>query len=183
MGDLISQFGVLGPLAFIGLQILQVVITPLSHYTVSLAGGFVFGIWPGFLYNWLGRVIGTALAFYIARVWGRQIIKHIARPETLHKYDFYFEKGRALIFLAYFLPFFPDDEISYLAGISAMSPKIFLPLMTLGHVSGSLALAYVGNGIISTTEPMFIILSLITLLGGAWFIWRLRKIRQIQKLP
>jgi len=63
------------------------------------------------------------------------------------------------------LPLFPDDELSYLAGFSAMKPKIFLPLMIIGHISGSLSLAYMGNGIKSVKEPLFIILSLVTLIG------------------
>lgn len=174
--DFINQFGILAPLAFVVLQILQVIITPFSHYTVSIAGGFIFGMWQGFIYNYIGRVIGTTIAFYLGRHLGRKIIKHVVKKETIKKYDHYFDKGELLLFLAYFLPFFPDDELSYLAGFSAMSTKIFLPLMAIGHISGSLALAYVGNEIQSIKEPMFIIISLITLIGGVWFVWHYRKI-------
>jgi len=174
--NFVNQFGIFAPLAFILLQILQVILTPLSHYTVSIAGGFIFGTWLGFIYNWIGRVIGTAIAFYLGRYLGRKIIKYVVKEETIKKYDYYFEKGKLLLFLAYFLPLFPDDELSYLAGFSAMRPKIFLPLMAIGHISGSLSLAYIGNGIQSVKEPMFIILSLITLIGGIWFVWHYRKI-------
>ncbi len=176
--DFVSQFGIFAPLAFIVLQILQVVITPFSHYAVSIAGGFIFGTWQGFIYNWIGRVIGTAIAFYLARIFGRKIIKHLVKKETIQKYDYIFEKGKLLLFLAYFLPLFPDDELSYLAGLSAISPRIFLPLMAIGHISGSLSLAYIGNGIQSFREPMFIILSLITLIGGIWFVRHYRKIKR-----
>ena len=176
--DFVNQFGIFSPIAFIAIQILQVVITPFSHYAVSITGGFIFGTWQGFIYNWIGRVIGTAIAFYLGRYLGRKIIKHVVRPETIKKYDYYFDKGKILLFLAYFLPVFPDDELSYLAGFSAMKPRIFLPLMTIGHVSGSLALAYVGNGIQSIKEPMFIILSLVTLIGGIWFAWHYRKVKE-----
>ena len=175
--DFVSQFGVFAPLAFIVLQILQVVITPFSHYAVSIAGGFIFGTWQGFIYNWIGRIIGTAIAFYLARIFGRKIIKHLVKKETIQKYDYIFEKGKLLLFLAYFLPLFPDDELSYLAGLSAISPRIFLLLMAIGHISGSLSLAYIGNGIQSFKEPMFIILSLITLIGGIWFAWHYRKVK------
>lgn len=175
--NFVNQFGIFAPIAFIVLQILQVVVTPLSHYTVSIAGGFIFGTWQGFVYNWIGRVIGTAIAFYLGRYFGRKIIKRVVKPETINKYDYYFDKGKILLFLAYFLPLFPDDELSYLAGFSAMEPKIFLPLMAIGHVSGSLSLAYIGNGIQSAKEPMFIILSLITLIGGILFVWHYRKIK------
>jgi len=176
--DFVGQFGIFSPLAFIILQILQVIITPFSHYVVSIAGGFIFGTWQGFIYNWIGRVIGTAIAFYLGRYLGRKIIKHVVKPETIKKYDYYFEKGKLLLFLAYFLPIFPDDELSYLAGFSIMKPKVFLPLMAIGHISGSLALSYVGNGIQSIKEPMFIIVSLGTLIGGIWFVWHHRKVKR-----
>lgn len=171
----VNQFGIFAPLVFIILQALQVIITPISHYTVSIAGGFIFGLWPGFFYNFIGRVIGTATAFYLGRIFGRRIIKHVVKPETIKKYDYFFDKGKLLLFLAYFLPLFPDDEISYLAGFSAIRPRIFLTLMFIGHISGSLSLAYVGSGIKSMKEPMFIFLSVITLVGGVLFIWYYNK--------
>jgi uncharacterized membrane protein YdjX (TVP38/TMEM64 family) len=57
-----------------------------------------------------------------------------------------------------------------------MRPKVFLPLMAIGHISGSLSLAYIGNGIQSFKEPLFIILSLITLIGGILFVLYYKKI-------
>ena len=92
-----------------------------------------------------------------------------------------FEKGKVLLFLAYFLPLFPDDEISYLAGLSNLSAKLFIPLIVLGHISGSLSLAYIGNGIKSISDPLFIILSLITLIGGVVFIYCYNKITKNSK--
>ena len=175
--NFVNSFGVFSPLAFIVLQILQVIITPFSHYVVSIAGGFIFGTWLGFLYNLIGRIIGTAIAFYLGRILGRKIIRHVVKPETIKKYDHYFNKAKVLLFLAYFLPLFPDDELSYLAGFSSMKPRMFLPLMAIGHVSGSLSLAYIGNGIQSFREPMFIFLSLITLVGGIWFVLGYKKVK------
>jgi uncharacterized membrane protein YdjX (TVP38/TMEM64 family) len=173
----VNQFGAFASIAFILLQITQVVVTPINHYVVSIAGGFIFGIWPGFIYNWIGRVIGTLIAFYIGRNFGRKIIKHVAKPKTIEKYDMFFNKGKILLFLAYFLPLFPDDELSYLAGISAISPKIFIPIMAIGHIGGSLGLSYLGNGLESLKDPIFIIISILTLLAGVWFAWSYRKIK------
>lgn len=174
--EFILQFGTFAPIIFILLQIIQVVITPFSHYAVSIAGGFIFGTWAGFLYNWTGRILGTAIAFYLGRYFGKKIIKKAVKPETIKKYNFYFEKGKILLFLAYFLPMFPDDELSYLAGISSINPKVFLPLIIIGHLSGSLALAYLGNGIQSVTDPLFILLSAINLIGGVLFLIYYKKV-------
>lgn len=167
----VNQFGIFAPIVFILLQIVQVIITPFSHYFVSVAGGFIFGPWLGSLYNWIGRVIGTIIVFYIARYLGRAIIKHVAKEETIKKYDYYFDKGKILLFLAYFLPVFPDDELTYLAGFSKISSKIFIPLIIIGHISGSLSLAYIGSGIQSIRDPLFIIISLVALIGGIIFLY------------
>ena len=75
------------------------------------------------------------------------------------------------------LPGFPDDELSYLAGFSALNPKVFIPLMAIGHIGGSLAGAYLGSGI-SYTDPLFIILSLVTLIAGVLFVLFYKKLKQ-----
>ncbi|MFA7709423.1 MAG: TVP38/TMEM64 family protein [archaeon] len=174
----VNSFGSFAPVIFIILQILQVVITPISHYAVSIAGGYIFGLWLGALYNFIGRVIGTIIAFYLARDIGKKIVEKVVNKQTQEKYNYLFEKGKVLLFLAYFLPLFPDDEISYLAGLSNLSAKLFIPLIILGHISGSLSLAYIGNGIKSVSDPLFITLSLITLIGGVIFIYYYNKINK-----
>ena len=165
----IEGYGVLAPLVFIFLQILQVVLTPLSHYSVGLLGGYLFGPWVGFVYNWSGRVIGTLIAFYLARTFGRKIVTKLVKLKTMKKYDTIFEKGKFILFLIYFLPLFPDDELSYLAGVSSLKAKMFIPLMLLGHVGGSFGLAYVGAGF-SMSDPIFIIFSVLTILAAILFV-------------
>jgi uncharacterized membrane protein YdjX (TVP38/TMEM64 family) len=176
--EFISGFGILAPVAFIILQIVQVVLTPISHYAVSIAGGFLFGTWAGFIYNWIGRVVGTAIAFYLGRRFGRRVIKKLVKKETLLKYDGLFYKGKLVLFLMYFLPFFPDDELSYLAGFSSMRARYFIFIMALGHIGGSLALSYVGSGL-TYSDPLFIFLSLATLIGGVGLILLWRRNRKL----
>jgi len=167
--DFVESYGVLAPIIFIIFQILQVVLTPISHYVVSLAGGFIFGTWYGFFLNWTGRVIGTLIAFYLGRKFGRKIIKRLVKEETLSKYDKIFDKGKLLLFLMYFLPVFPDDELSYLAGFSSIKAKHYIPIMLLGHIGGSLGLAYIGSGL-SYKDPSFIFFSITTLVCGILFV-------------
>ena len=164
----ITSYGAFAPLVFVLINILQVVITPISHYVVGFLGGFIFGTWQGFLYNWIGRVVGSLIAFYLGRKFGRKILKHVVKDETIQKYDKVFDKGKILLFLMYFLPLFPDDELSYLAGFSSMSPKAYIPIMMLGHIGGSLGLAFLGSGL-SYKDPLFIGLSVITIIAGILF--------------
>ena len=155
--DFVESYGIFAPVVFVIIQILQVVLTPISHYVVGLAGGFIFGTWYGFILNYIGRVIGTLIAFYLGRRFGRKIIKRVVKQENLAKYDKLFEKGNLILFLMYFLPIFPDDELSYLASFSSMKARVFIPIILLGHIGGSLGLAILGSGL-SYSNPLFIIL-------------------------
>ena len=166
----VVRYGRFTPIAFICLQILQVVITPLSHYSVGYMGGFLFGPVLGSFYNYVGRLIGHISAFYLSRTFGRRVVRRLVPLETLEKYD-HIVNHPSLLFLIYFLPLFPDDEISYLVGLSTMRFRMFLLANLFGHVGGSMSLAYLGSGI-DTRAPLFWILFLSTL-GGFPLLWYL----------
>ena len=176
--DRITAFGILAPLAFILIQALQVIITPISHYSIGVIGGFLYGPYLGGLFNWIGRMIGHVIAFFIARSLGRKVAEKFVKQETLDKYDRYISNKSLILFILYFLPLFPDDELSYLAGLSKMKFRMFFLANFFGHVGGSLGLAYLGSGI-NTKDPLFWILSAVTLVGFPALYWLLKKKKEV----
>ena len=164
----IEPLGIWAPFGFILLQIVQVILAPMNHYMVGVAGGYLFGTFYGTLYNWFGRVIGSVIAYWIGRWLGRRILKHVAKKKAIGKYDHLFKK-KMLLFLLYFLPTFPDDEISYLAGTSSLKFKHFFWIVFFGHISGSLALALAGS-VVVWKDPLFIVISIITLIIGIYVV-------------
>lgn len=187
--DWIGQFGKVGPFVFVGIQILQVIITPLSHYTVGAIGGYLYGPYLGGILNYIGRVIGHYCAFLIARRFGRAYIEKHIDEATVKKYDKIFSGETEtrhngtlqplLLFLIYFLPLFPDDEISYLVGASNMSKKPFVLANIFGHLGGAFSLAYLGSGV-STKDPLFWVLTISTLVAFPiiWIVHRIHAKRQ-----
>ena len=170
------------PLVFIGLQALQVIVTPLSHYSVGYMGGFLFGPLLGSVYNYIGRIVGHVSAFFLSRCIGNTIVRRFVPEKTLGKYD-HIANRPLVLFLIYFLPLFPDDEISYLVGLSRMRFRFFLLANILGHLGGSMSLAYMGSGI-STKDPLFWALTISTLAGFPvlWLALR-RKPRRCEQDP
>ena len=175
----ISQFGAWGPIIFVLLQAAQVIVTPISHYTVGAVGGFLYGPYMGGFLNYIGRIIGHFAAFALARGVGRRFVDRFVDDEAVRKYDHYvagdkeFGPQVLILFLIYFLPLFPDDEISYLVGLSKMKTRSFVMANVFGHVCGSLSLAYIGSGI-NTKDTLFWVLFLINLFGFPvlWFLMR-----------
>lgn len=82
-----SGFGVLGPIVFVFIQALQVVFTPISHYTVGAIGGYLYGPYVGGALNYVGRIIGHLSAFAISRKFGRSYMEKHLDQETITKYD------------------------------------------------------------------------------------------------
>ncbi len=162
----VEGFGFWAPLVFVIIQILQVTLAPINGYTIGIAGGFIFGVWQGFLLNYIGRALGHIVAFSLAQKLGRDLVKKMVKKETLQKYDNFWEKGGSfLLFLVYYLPFFPDDTISYIAGISKIKFKFFMIANIFGNIGGSLALAYIGSGMDPTKTKFFIIFGIVGLIG------------------
>lgn len=174
----VTAFGVLAPLAFVAVQALQVVFTPISHYSIGVVGGFLYGPWFGGLLNYIGRIIGHLIAFFIARSLGRKIAEKYVSSKTLDRYDKYVSNKSLILFLMYYLPVFPDDELSYLAGLSKMKFKMFFLANIFGHLGGSIGLAYIGSGV-NTKDPLFWIL-MISVLVGFPLIWWLMKQRETE---
>lgn len=162
----ILSYGIFAPLVIIVLQIIQVIFPPISHYLVGYLSGFIFGpIW-GTLYNWLGRLVGHTTVFLATRRFGRPFVERKIPVQTIEKFDRITNNkySAPMLLLIYFLPLFPDDELSYIAGLSKMRFITFFLCNVFGHISGSLALAYLGSGIQDKGIGFWIFTS-VTLLG------------------
>lgn len=179
-------FGIFGPLVLILLQILQVIIAPLDYISITMLGGLIFGPFLGFIYNYIGRIIGSVLAFVIARKFGTPIIKRAIPQEDINKYNKFWDKGLVAIFIMYWLPFFPDDAFSYLGGISKIKFKTFILLVSLAHITGVLTTTLAGT--LGETawflHPAFLIIGPVTLILGL-IIFGFKKVRKslIARLP
>jgi len=166
-------FGIWTPLAFIVLQALQVIITPISHYSVGYMGGFLFGPLWGTIYNYVGRIIGHISSYVLALTIGAPLAKRFVPQQTIEKYEKVVSTRSDMLMVIYFLPFFPDDELSYLAGLSRMRFRAFLLANLFGQIGGSMGMAYLGAGI-NTKDPLFWILMCVTIAGFPllWYMGR-----------
>lgn len=132
----IKGLGMWGPIAFISIQAVQIVLPVLPAPVCCLAGVVSYGPWIGFLYNYIGITIGSCLAFGISRKYGFLLARSIVSEATFEKYTKWLEHGEKkfhkLFAIAIVLPVAPDDFLCYLAGLTKMSFKKFLVIILLG---------------------------------------------------
>lgn len=168
-----ERFGSWGPAAFILIQAVQVVVTPISHYSLGYMGGFLYGPMWGTVYNYIGRLIGHLIAYFIAFRLAEPLIRRWVPPETLARYQHVVSKRADMMLIMYLLPLFPDDELSYMAGLARMPFRSFLIANIFGQLGGSLGLAYIGSGI-NTKDVVFWVLLIMVIAGYPllWFMGR-----------
>lgn len=144
----VQSFGPFAPLLYILLQITQTVVAPIPGQIVGSVGGFLFGPW-GILWTTIGSLVGCWIVFLLARRFGRPLLEKIFKKSVVAKFDFILEaKSASLILFAIFLlPGFPDDVVCYLAGLTKLSIKRLMVLVTLGRLPTIILTNYIGAGI------------------------------------
>ncbi len=152
---------------FVLFQTIQVIIPPISHYFTSILGGYLYGPIEGGSLNWLGRVIGQIIAYFIAYKIGDLIRSKFFDLTPFEKLVGGGGKNiflrATIIFAMIALPFFPDDELSYAMGLARFPIWIFLIITLSGHLLGSYALAFLGSGN-PFKGQLFIILASVTVI-------------------
>ena len=169
----VSNFGVFGFLAFTLIQITQNIIAPIAHYPILIAGGYIFHPWLGFLLNWVGTSIGTFLIILLTRKFGRPLVCRMVKKEFIEKYDTAVKKLSSYgLFLIYALPVFPDDEITYLVGLSAMPKRQIFWAIVLGKIPGA-ALSFLGYESLQGAKIVLYVQILVVLIGSiGYFLFR-----------
>lgn len=151
---LVKKSGIWGPVLFITIQMVQVVLPIIPGGITCGAGVVIFGAWHGLLYNYIGIVAGSMINFYLARRYGQCFVKYFVKEETYEKYIGWLEKGKKFdkfFAFAIFFPCAPDDVLCLIAGLTRMTWKKFATIILLGKPASiamySLALVYAGTWI------------------------------------
>ena len=141
----LQSWGAFAPLGFIGIQALQVVISPIPGEFTGFLGGFVFGEWLGLSYSMLGLTAGSLLAFGVGRWLGAAFVRRLVSPAAWVRLGFVVEaEGAILCFLLYLIPGLPKDLLCYLFGLSPMPFWLFAVASTLGRLPGTWVLSAEG---------------------------------------
>lgn len=180
----VASFGIWAPLIFIGLQALQVVLSPIPGEATGVLGGFLFGTWVGAVYSTLGLTLGSALAFGLSRWLGLRLIERTIPAAASEKlWVVAGPRGVAVAFVLFTIPGFPKDYLSYLLGLTPMPWRSFLVVSTLGRIPGTWLLSAQGGAAGSEQYGSFAALA--SLAGGVLllvFLYRHAIVQWLQGL-
>ena len=139
-----------GQFFFFFIQLLSVILAPIPSNVTALAGAVLFGLWQSFFLTYGAVILGSFIMFCLARVLGRPFTDQFVSKKVSEKYiDVIRSKQDVFLLLVFLFPFFPDDIICILAGLTTIRPLRFLIIALIARPWGLLVASAVGSATIS----------------------------------
>ncbi|CDQ21079.1 TVP38/TMEM64 family protein [Halobacillus karajensis] len=143
-----------GPIPGILFPLIEALLPILPLVAFVLANAVVYGLFKGFLYSWIGAVIGSLGVFFIIRRLGdKRLFRKITRQKQVKRVTRWVEEhGFGPLFLLICFPFSPSSIINIVAGLSRVSRQQFILAVLLGKAVMIFTIAYVGSSIASFAQ-------------------------------
>ncbi len=143
----VASYGKFTVPIFIALQFLQVIVLPIPGFIAIGAGVALFGPFYGSLYSIAGILSASFVAFLIGRHLGYKVASWLVGKESLDKaLELVKGKDRVVLTFMFIFPFFPDDILCFVAGLSSMSARYYAIMITITRVLSVVISAYSFNG-------------------------------------
>lgn len=163
--NIIMSYGNYSILAYILLQILQVVAFFIPGEIIQIAGGYIYGTLLGSVLSIIGITIGSALAYGFSSYFGKPLVNKIISKKDLKFFNRVLNIGsiNIVVFLLYLVPGIPKDALAYICGISSISFKNFIKYSTIARLPGIIVSAYFGAKITSGNKLLLTIIAFISI--------------------
>ncbi len=160
----IKSHGIWGYVVYVGITILQIIITIIPGGPLELAGGYAFGaFWGTFLFV-IGAFIGSLIAFGLVRKFGRDFVESQFSKKQIKKLSFLEDEAKLnfIFMILFIIPGCPKDLLCYVAGLTKMKLSAFCVIATLGRLPAVIGTAVGGQAIEAGNYTMAVIAFAVT---------------------
>lgn len=127
------------------LMLAQVFLALIPGQALVMASGYLYGAPATLLVVAATTIIGSEIAFWLARRCGRPLIYKLASPRTVDHWDrLAGHCGPGFFLLAFLLPVFPSDMMCYVAGLGTISPRKFFAANVTGRLISAATFTLLG---------------------------------------
>ena len=161
---LLDSFGDLGPLAPIFLAMVESFFPPLPLIAIVALNVAAHGGLFGFVYSWVGVMLGGTLMFlFWRRVLKQFFWKFASRSQKLEKAEQWVSRfDVSSLFMLSVLPFTPSSFMHFAFGISDFDEKRYLLTLLVGKAVMVAMMALFGQSLVSSMKnPVYLVLAVV----------------------
>jgi len=135
-----------GNMGLMAVMVIQTLIAPIPSEAVLAFSGAILGFQDVLVFGGAGLIIGSVIAFFIARYGGRPIVSRMVGDKWIDSIDGWVTKnGMKSILFTRTIPIIPFDLISYVSGITSMKFRDYFIATVIGAIPRVIILAYLGS--------------------------------------
>lgn len=140
LGRLVDSVGIWAPLAYVLIYAIGVCLF-LPGTLLTGLGAAIFGPYWGFLYVWIGAMLGASAAFLIGRTLGREFAASLV-GDRLKKYDDAIERNGFASVLYLRLVYFPFTPMNFGMGLTRVRFRDYFLGTGLGIIVGTFVFTF-----------------------------------------
>lgn len=154
----IENAGVWGPIVFMLLNTVQVLLAVIPGGPFEVAAGALFGPITGTIMCDVAMSIGGVITFLFVRKFGMKFIELFTTREKIESVKFLHanDKSTALLFLFFLLPGTPKDLMCYVVGLSDIKLSTWILINLVGRFPAILLSALGGSALGEQRYGIFI---------------------------
>jgi uncharacterized membrane protein YdjX (TVP38/TMEM64 family) len=142
-----AEHAVLAPLAFIALYTAVVALSLPGAALMTIAGGFIFRLWPGTLFNIIGATLGAVILFVLARFVVSDAVRTRAGPFIARMAAGFERNAFSYLLFLRLVPLFPFWLVNLISAPAGVALAPFVAATALGIIPATFAFAFFGAGL------------------------------------
>lgn len=177
----VDTFGVGSRMVFVAMVVIQVIVALIPGEPLELAGGYAFGWLEGTVWSMVGIVLGSALVFGLVRRFGVKLVEVFFSADRIREVAFLKnpKKTKVIAFILMLIPGTPKDFLSYFAGLTQMTMKEWLTIVTVARIP-SLITSTISGGAAGSENyllaaVMMAVALIISAIGVVYYRWICRR--------
>lgn len=163
---LIKSYGNVGVLVAFGIQVLQVIVSPIPGQVIEIAMGLCYGWFWGAVLCLVGGALGAACIMAFVKKFGVRAVELFMPIEKFNNLKFInnSKKLRRTIFVLFLLPGTPKDPLIFFFGLTPISTKEFVIIQTIARIPAIVTTTIGGHLLV---EQNFLAAALIFIISGS----------------
>lgn len=156
----VEEKGILGVLAFMGMNILQVLLAIIPGGPFEIGAGYAFGVIKGALICDIAMTIASVIIFLFVKKFGLRFVELFVSKEKIESVKFLksSKRSESIIFLLFLVPGTPKDLLSYLVGLTDMKLSHWIFICGVGRLPAIFLSALSGSALSSAQYHLAILL-------------------------
>ncbi len=183
--EFIRSFGILGPIVFMILNAFSIVFAPITALPFWAASLALYGFWQTLIYILISFNIGAVANFWIARKWGRPVVRKLVGKKGIEKVDEITEVvGLQMLLIVRLIGGASSDYVAYAAGLTNFEFKPYFFITLFASVPVMILNVYVIYGALSLRPAFFlfgIVGYILSIVLPLWVYQRQKKVKFLKE--